>query len=322
MGENNTSTQSNSKALSIFVLLFIASLALSAFLFYKYKKNTAEILDQKEVLNLAYHVLELKEDSLENRLEFVQNELQYKIDELLTQTSLSKELRAQLIQKKRELAAAHLRIKRLINGQDTSVSSSGGPRNLLEAKNEIKNLKKINDNYLVKVEQAQKEYERTQALAATNKRLAKMKSRENDSLALLNMVLEEKLSTASILRIAALSSRAIRERNGEQEVVTKAKKVNRIKISFKVLGSQLTITEDKELTIRILAPNGAVLTESVSKLTDSDDLYSLKKIIGYDGSEKGVTYYYDQKAEYMKGNYTVELIHNNILLDKSTFSLR
>ena len=65
-----------------------------------------------------------------------------------------------------------------------------------------------------------------------------------------------------------------------------------------------------------------MLTKDTKKLTDSDDLFTLKETITYDGTEKAVTYYYKQDSEYKSGAYKVELLNKGKLLDNASFSLR
>ena len=193
---------------------------------------------------------------------------------------------------------------------------------MLEAKNQIATLQQANTAYITKVEQAQKDYAAAKSLAQDYGTKAADYKEDNDSLVEVNTVLEKKLSTASIIRIAGLKAAPVRERKGRLETTEKANKVERLKLSFSVLASELTEKEEKEIIIRILAPNGTVLTENTSKLSDTEDLVSLTEKITYDGTEKGVTYYYDQEADYAKGLHKVELFHNEKLLDRTTFSLR
>jgi hypothetical protein len=79
---------------------------------------------------------------------------------------------------------------------------------------------------------------------------------------------------------------------------------------------------DKKLVLRIISPNGSVLTQNTNELTASKDLFSLQESISYDGTEKGVTLYYDQEAAYTDGAYTAELWHADKIIDRHRFSLR
>ncbi|MDA8886844.1 hypothetical protein N9I68_04630, partial [Bacteroidia bacterium] len=277
---------------------------------------------KNEELTLAYQTLNLKADSLQLELNFALQQLQDKINENLAQIDLKDDLRKQLEAKKSALSTAYRRIRRLIAQGGNGSSSGGSSKSLLAAKNEITVLKQKNTEYIAKVERAQKEYVLAKNLADQNGSLASKFMDKSDSLHSINTVLETKLAGASVLSIAGLSIQPIRERKGKQEIIEKANKVERIKLNFSVLASELTTKEKKELTIRIIEPSGAVLTEDTDKLTDSDELYSLLESLTYDGTEKGVTFYYDQEAAYKKGKHRVEIYHDDKLLDRGSFSLR
>ncbi|MFB1013971.1 MAG: hypothetical protein QMC68_09470 [Bacteroidia bacterium] len=313
--------ETKSKALPVFIFLFLASLAMCAFLFFKYAKNAAKIQQQNEELSRAYQTLDLKADSLQKELDFTYEQLQNKINENLAQEDLKEDLRSQLISQQSALASARRKISKLIAG-NTGSETTGGPKNLLEAKNQIATLQKTNTENIAKIELAQKEYAEAKEIAQYNGLLALEFKDDNDSLVDVNTVLEKKLSTASILRIAGLNIITVREKRGKQEITDKASKVERLKISFSVLASDLTVKEKKELTFRIIGPNKAVLTKDTKKLTDSDDLFTLKETITYDGTEKAVTYYYKQDSDYKSGAYKVELLNKGKLLDNASFSLR
>ncbi len=319
--EVNNQQPAKSKSLPVFIFLFLVSLGLSAFLFLKYAKNAKKVQDQNEELILAYSVLKLDKDSMQVRLDNIQHQLQDRINENLAHTDLKDELRKQLEDKKRALLAAHRRITKLLNGEE-GVASVDKPRSLLEAHKEIAALKQSNATYITEIEQAQKEYKASQAIAQQRALKVSELGIQKDSLMIENKVLNKRLSTASSIRITGLKVEPIRRRKGEQEVIDKARKVERLKINFTVLGSDFTEQETKEIIIRIIAPNGTVLTQNTRKLTDTSDLYTLKNTMQYDGTEKGIIYYYQHPAEYAKGDYRVELYHNNQLLDRKSFSLR
>lgn len=313
---------SRNRSLPLFITLFILSLILNVFLFVKYAKNGAKIQEQNKELTAAYKLAKLEADSLQNELDFTIQQLQDKINENLAQEDLKENIRQQLEAKQAELYTAKRKISRLIAGGSGSGSSSGGPRTLAAAKNEINSLKKKNEEFIKKAEDAQLEYERTNEELKYASGKAKQYKIVNDSLVEVTDYLNKKLETASTLRIAGLNVSPIRERKGAQERTDKASKVERLKISFSMLASELTIKENKDLTIRIIAPNGVVLSKDTEKLMDKEDVFSLQNTVTYDGTEKGVTYYYDQEEEYESGNYKVELLSDGNILDRSSFSLR
>jgi hypothetical protein len=316
MSENN----STNRALPLFIALFLASLALNLFLFFKYAKNGAEIQEKNQELELLYKNANYRADSLQKELDFTIQQLQDKINENLAQEGLKDDLRKQLQSQKVALMVEKRKIAKMIAGGD--LGGPGGPKTLAEAKNAIDKLKKENTEYIAMVEEAQKSYVKAKETAEVNEAAASAFKVDNDSLLALSEKLNAKLGEASILRIAGLSVNPIREKNGKQEITDKASRVDRLKINFSVLGSKLTEKEEKEIVIRIISPTGAVLTKDNNKLQDKSELASINESITYDGTEKGITYYYDHSAEYTKGTYKIEVLNNGKLLDRKTFSLR
>ena len=310
-------------ALPLFILLFLASLGLNLFLFFKYAKNGAQIQEQNKELSMLYNAANFRADSLQKELDFAVGQLQDKINENLAQSDLKEELRQNYESQLKNLESEHGRLSRIIAQGGTSGSGSSNPsKTLLLAKTEIDELKASNTEYITKAEGIQQQYVLAKKDAETNASIAKIYRIENDSLIEVTTTLTKKLNTASTLRIAGLSVSPVREKKGTQEITEKASKTERLKINFSVLGSDLTEKEKKELVVRIIEPNGAVLTKNTESLTNSDELSSMVESITYDGSEKGITFYYDQEAAYKKGTHQIEILNNNKLLDRKTFSLR
>jgi hypothetical protein len=322
MDQTNQAKTPKNKALPLFILLFLASLALSAFLFFKYAKNAATIQQQSEELKLSYEILELDQDSILNKLAIVEQQLQDRINEILAQEDLKEDLRQQLVAKSRTLGAARSKISRLINDSEGMASSSSAPRNLLEATKQIKHLRDSVTSYIAKAERSQQNYITAKDAAAKSEVLALQLLIANDSVTAENQLLNDKLGATSLLRVIAFLATPIRDRRGTIESTDKASKVERIKFSFLVPESNLISKEDKDLVIRIISPNGSVLTQNTSELTASEDLFSLQESITYDGTEKGVTLYYNQEEAYTDGAYTAEIWHAGKMIDRNRFSLR
>ncbi|MBT8327715.1 MAG: hypothetical protein KJP21_08325, partial [Bacteroidia bacterium] len=255
-------------SLPLFIFLFLASLVLNLFLFFKYAKNGVKIQEQNKELTMLYKAANFRADSLQKELDFAVEQLQDKINENLAQSDLKEELRENYESQLQNLRSEHRRLSGIIAAGGSSGSGTSNPsKTLLLAKTEIDNLKASNSEYIAKAEEIQQQYALAKEEAETNASTAKTYRIENDSLIEITTTLNKKLSTASILRIAGLSVSPIREKKGKQEITEKASKTERLKINFSVLSSELTEKEDKELIIRIIEPNGAVLTKNTESLT-------------------------------------------------------
>lgn len=310
------------RSLPLFVILFLLSLALNAYLFFKYAKNGEQIKKQNEELAIAYQAANLKADSLQNELEFTIQELQDKINENLAQADLKENIRQQLEGKKAELVRVKSQLSQMIAAGNGANGGSGGPASLAEAKVKIKKLKEENETYIKQAELAQVEYKRaTEELKKTNGTVKQYRL-ENDSLIEINTELGLKLETASTMRVAGFNINPVRTKRGEEEVTDKASKVERLKIMFTLLASNLTKKEDKELKIRLINPNGVVLSKDTDKLTDIDEVASLIKTIRYYGEEMQVIYYFELEEDYDEGDYEAEIYNNNKLIGRTSFMLR
>lgn len=313
---------SKNRSLPLFVVLFLLSLGLNAYLFFKYAKNGEQIKKQNEELAIAYQAANLKADSLQNELDFTIQQLQDKINENLAQADLKESIRQQLEGKKAELARTKRQLSQLIATVSGANGGNEGPASLAEAKVKLNQLKEENETYIKQAELAQKEYEQAKEELRYTQGKAKQYRIENDSLIEITTELNQKLETASTMRIAGFRISPIRDKRGVEELTEKASKTEKFKIDFSILASQLTKKDEKDIIIRIINPNGVVLSKDTDKLMDKEDVTSLEHTLTYEGEEKGVTYYYDQEEEYESGAYKAELYNNGKLVGRTSFSLR
>ncbi|HBN03855.1 MAG TPA: hypothetical protein DD396_07405 [Bacteroidetes bacterium] len=315
-------TKSKKGPLFIFIFLFLGSLAFSGYLFLKYTENAKKIQSQNDELSLAYEVLNLNADSLRNALDIAKQDIDARMTELANQSNLHNELRSQLEAKKISLDAAYTRIKNLITGEEKGgVATGAEPKNLLEAKREIAKLTKSNNAYMNQIEGLQKEYEIAKTKSAEYAGIASTLKVDNDSLVIVNDSLSKKLTGTGSFKIGNLNVEPIRTRNGKVAVEDHASKVEQIKVFFKVLISEYAKEEVRNIRVRVITPNGAVLSEENNDLMDSDQVNTIVESIMYDGTEKAVSLYYHQQGKYAKGEYDVEIFDNNTLLGIYSFIL-
>ena len=75
-----------------------------------------------------------------------------------------------------------------------------------------------------RIEKLQNDYATEKSKSDSTGYLANQLKNKNDSLKISNLILNEKLSKANTIRISRLNVYPIREKNGVQEIVNKAKK--------------------------------------------------------------------------------------------------
>jgi hypothetical protein len=115
--------------------------------------------------------------------------------------------------------------------------------------------------------------------------------------------------------------------NAKGDEVYKASKIDRFKITFDVLENPMVTTPvDEEVTIRILAPNGVVLSSTNKTLQDVSTISTLKQTISFDGALQKVKWAYPGSkgslvGKLNKGRYITELWTRGLLRQKNSFEL-
>lgn len=139
-----------------------------------------------------------------------------------------------------------------------------------------------------------------------------------------NSDMKSKINKGAVPIYGTLQTHGIAIKNGSQLETFKAKSIQRLKVTFDVLPNQLINgTVEEEVTIRIIGPEGEVLSESNNTLVDKSEVSTFKQTIICDGSAQTIKNVFPKsgKRTFKKGNYTTELWTNGLLRQKNTFSL-
>jgi hypothetical protein len=109
------------------------------------------------------------------------------------------------------------------------------------------------------------------------------------------------------------------EKKGMYIPIYKAKKVDRLQITFEVMGNKLTDkTVEKEYVVRIKNPDGIILSNDNKTVRSSDDVFTVKESVSFNGTAQPIKINFTQEASYKKGKYKVELKDGDEV--KQTFS--
>lgn len=145
-----------------------------------------------------------------------------------------------------------------------------------------------------------------------------------------NQELTEKVAIASRLRAENIRVGVINRRNKEDDDDKnefKAKKVEKIKVTFNLAQNDVAPKETKQIMMRLLEPDGAALynlsTGGGTFLIDGNEaFYTAKQEMVYDNTRQGVQFVYAKGTEYKTGQHTVELYADGYLIGKTTFTLK
>ena len=155
----------------------------------------------------------------------------------------------------------------------------------------------------------------------TDQRLNKIESIEHP-----NVELKDRLDKGARPQFGALLITGLFDKKGVMTETMKAKGIDKIRVTFDVLENPMvTQPLEEEVTIRIIDPNGGVLSTTNTKLTDKSKVTSLKNTIQFDGALQKVKWNFPEKGlltgKLMKGKYTAELWTRGLMRQKNNFTL-
>jgi hypothetical protein len=145
-----------------------------------------------------------------------------------------------------------------------------------------------------------------------------------------NRELSDKVSVASRLQADNIKVSILTSKNKEKEddkEEFKAKRVDRVKVSFNLARNDVSPKETKQIYMRILEPDGAALynlsTGGGTFTVDGQEaFYTQKQDVVFDNTKQGLSFVYAKGGDYKIGQHTVELYEGGALMGKTTFTLK
>ncbi|GGD73607.1 hypothetical protein GCM10011514_42130 [Emticicia aquatilis] len=143
-----------------------------------------------------------------------------------------------------------------------------------------------------------------------------------------NKELAEKVTLAAALKAMNVSVNAINSRGKEREGGEyKAKRVEKVKISFKLAENPLTKRENKVIYMRMLDPQGNCISDMATgsgafTYGGKEMVYTAKQSVMYDNSGQNVDFIYSRGANYSKGKYNIELYSEGFSIGRGTFEVK
>jgi outer membrane murein-binding lipoprotein Lpp len=261
-----------------------------------------ELLRIEDSLNSVVMSFQMENDSLVNKISELESDKNPKI--LAAYREINR-LRRQLING--------------VAGTDSDNSSSAGGKNvdltalrkqLSDAKNRIKELVAQVDSLTTQKNQLVADVE-----VARN---------EKEAVTAENVELKDRLEKGAMPQFGTLITSAF---DDAKKLTTKAKSIDRFTITFDVLENPMVTTVvEEEVTIRLIDPDGGVLSVTNKSLQDKSKVSSLKNSITFDGALQKVKWSFPPKGtlkgKLKKGKYITELWTRDLLRQKNTFELK
>lgn len=140
--------------------------------------------------------------------------------------------------------------------------------------------------------------------------------------------LKTTIAKGSILTCFNVSAKAVLfKRGGKKEVeTTKARKTEKIKVSFSLGENKIAKSGEKTVYIRIMTPDGKELAKSYDEtykftFNKSSGYYAGKETLNYANVEiSGVTYCEGQ-GEFVPGNYVIDITCDGVVIGNGSIKL-
>lgn len=305
MATSEAPKNQDSKKVIIIIVISIL-LGVNGLLLWQFfdKKTHLEQVSRELDTNMA------EKESLSAELQRVKNEY-----EKLNQENAA--LQNQLSARDEEIRQKIAQIQKLIN--------SGDAAQLKKAREEMAALKNLNQNYIVQMDSLR---EVNRLLNDQNLMLSNDLSSANSRVASLdkeNSFLSNKVAIASVLKTTGLRAMGIRYKgSGKESEVNKAKSTERIKTCFTILENLVVEKGPKDIYMRVLSPDGAVMSTSSETFIykGAATLYTTRESIMYENKNTDLCIYWQKGSTYNAGVYTIELYCDESMIGSTTLELK
>lgn len=141
--------------------------------------------------------------------------------------------------------------------------------------------------------------------------------------------LTEKVSLASTLKAYNIKGIPVKSKSGgkKEEIVDKAKRADRIKVTFTLSENLIAASGRKSIYVRIAQPDEKILFISEDDAHSFDYngqkiQYSLIEDISYQNKAVDMVMYWDKINEFAEGTYVVSVFTDGYLIGESQFVLK
>lgn len=283
------------------LVLIIALLGTWGYIIYDKNKTTRE----RDVLTTQI----VNSDSAKNELQRELNDAALRLDALKTSNVRADSL---LKTKDKEIESLRNRVQTILNDKNATESQ------LAEAKRLLAQLKGNIETYVAEIESLKIQ---NVQLVEEKKAITEQRDAAMQNLDSAGKVIQEKedvIDIGSTLHASNFSIIGIQEKNsGKEKVTTKAKKVDKLRISFVIDENRITESGPKDIYVAITGPDGRPIT--VQALGSGDFVtrdgvkkpYTKKVQIYYEKGQKvPVTLEWSQKEDFQTGDYKIEIYNN------------
>lgn len=143
-----------------------------------------------------------------------------------------------------------------------------------------------------------------------------------------NQELSTKVNRAAALKAQNVKVFAVNSRGKvRDDDAYKAKRVDKLKLTYTLLDNPLTKEEPKDVYVRVLDPDGAVVSDMANGsgtfvVDGNETIYTTKQTVNYVNKNQNVELLYTRGQQYKPGKYTVELFSEGYKIGAGEFAIR
>ena len=312
-----TTSQNNSGTLRIGIIVLLAALALVGYLFFS---TQAKNKDLQGLLDVK--VGELTDARV--KLDSISRELDAKILEVESLGGSVEEL--EKIKAELEKDIKSLKSSTNFSAKKYNDKIAEYERFLVAKDEEIMKLKEengllVSENLTLRTEKDE--------VVTQNVMLSQTRDSLNfvvDEVASKNKDLQSKVDIASALKAVNVEVVGLTSKGKEKDGKIKSKKVDQLKVTYNLPSNELTDQNSKDVFLRILDPNGAVLNDmgrgGVLEVGGEEIGYTLRQAIPYTNNNQEVAMYYQKGQEFNSGVYAVELYSGGFKIGGGNFQVK
>ncbi len=300
MSDTNTG-QPNIRKYKIIIIAEAAVILLLLVLFITARTRVRTFVIEKEKMVTERQVMQKTLDSLRNEHQ-----------KMLTEYGF---LTADLKIKDSTIQAQSAEIQKLIE--------SNAGKHMIQKK--LDYLRGITQDYVAQIDKLLKENENLKTEVATAQNDIKKEKDKNQVLAKDKEDLTQQITNAAVLQAYGVQATGIRMKSGgkKEEVVDKAKRVEKIKITFTLAKNPLVQPGPKTVYVRIARPDNAILQDGQSfEYHGTQIMYSLMQGFNYDGKPVPVTLYYEKTDRIVPGSYNISVFSDGQDIGQTTLLLK
>lgn len=206
--------------------------------------------------------------------------------------------------------------------EELRMTKSTDQAEIKRLKDELSTLRKILRSYVQQIDSLNQLNEQ---LRAENRQITDQYQKTTQTLRQVSQEreqLSERVTLAAQLVATNISSKAVNDRGREQSRLSRS---TQFVVSFTVARNITAEPGERTIYVRIMAPDGSVLSKSPSNTfpyENGDILYSMKRIVEYGGEEIPVTMYWDIEEFLMPGPYKADIFADGHHIGSYSFDMK